>query len=220
MAVLIYVTFYTWWIWLTRRPTNPISLTVITVLVVGFLSLRLVQFRKNMVRLRMARDGEIAVGQFLERLYNLGAHVFHDIPGDKFNIDHLVVSPRGIYLIETKTYSKPERGKAEITSDGENLLANGMLIERNPFVQARALSKWAHDLIEESTGRSFTVRPVVLFPGWFVKGHNMPKDIWVLNPKAFPKYMQNERDQISMEDVYLISYNMKRYIRTSSARKT
>lgn len=218
MAGLIYVTVMLWWFWITKRPPNPISITVITILVVGFLSLRLVVMRKNLVRLRMARDGEIAVGQFLEGLYNVGAQVFHDIPGEKFNIDHLVISPRGIYLIETKTYSKPEKGKVEITSDGENLFANGNLIERNPFVQARALTKWVQDLIKESTGKSFTIRPVVLFPGWFVKNQNMPKDIWVLNPKAFPKFLQNERDQIPMEDVYLISYHLKRYIRTATSQ--
>jgi len=53
-------------------------------------------------RLRAGFDAALAVGQELDRLMREGAWVYHDVLGDNFNIDHVVVSPRGIFAIETK----------------------------------------------------------------------------------------------------------------------
>ena len=39
-----------------------------------------------------------------------GAYVFHDVPADNFNIDHVVVSGQGIFAVETKGFTKPKRG--------------------------------------------------------------------------------------------------------------
>src|ERR1700733_1000645 len=58
--------------------------------------------RHKIAQLRLGRDGERAVGQFLEGLRVSGARVFHDIPGDDFNIDHAVLTTHGFYAIETK----------------------------------------------------------------------------------------------------------------------
>lgn len=37
-------------------------------------------------------NGERAVGQYLELLREQGVKVFHDIPSDNFNLDHVLVS--------------------------------------------------------------------------------------------------------------------------------
>ncbi len=67
--------------------------------------------------------------------------------------------------VETKTWSKPRRGEARITFDGEVLLAAGMAPDRDPVIQARAQAAWLRAMLSESTGRTFEVMPVVLFPG-------------------------------------------------------
>lgn len=46
-----------------------------------------------------------AVVEFLYGLREQGYKVLHDIPADEFNLDHVVVAPYGVYLIETKTKS-------------------------------------------------------------------------------------------------------------------
>ena len=44
-----------------------------------------------------------------------------------------------------------------------------------------------------TTGKSFAVKPVVLYPGWFVEQRpGSKRDVWVLNEKAFPKFLANE----------------------------
>jgi hypothetical protein len=50
--------------------------------------------------------GERRVGKRLDRLAQDGVVVLHDRrrPGTRANIDHIVVSPRGVWVIDTKNY--------------------------------------------------------------------------------------------------------------------
>ncbi|MBN1547047.1 MAG: NERD domain-containing protein [Syntrophaceae bacterium] len=63
--------------------------------------------RKNY---RLGYEGEMATGQELNMLMLEGYHVFHDFPADRFNIDHIVVSPNGVIAIETKAKSGQHLG--------------------------------------------------------------------------------------------------------------
>lgn len=47
------------------------------------------------------------MGQELNQLLRDGYYVYHDIPADKFNIDHIVAGKKGVFAIETKARSKP-----------------------------------------------------------------------------------------------------------------
>jgi hypothetical protein len=85
------------------------------------------------------------VGQFLKDLRADGTRVFHDLVGDGLNIDHVVVSTHGIFVLETKSYRKPGRGDAVLQFDGERLLANGVEFARHPVRQVRALARWLAD---------------------------------------------------------------------------
>lgn len=100
-----------------------------------------------------------------------GAAVFHDLAGDKFNIDHVVIAPQGVFAVETKGYRKPNRdgGAADATViyDGEVLKLpewSGSGALRQAARQARWLSEW----LTGATGESVQVTPVLALPGWFV----------------------------------------------------
>jgi hypothetical protein len=56
-------------------------------------------------------EGERALGARLDELRSESIHVLHDrrIPGSQANIDHIVVAPSGVYVIDTKRY----QGKVE-----------------------------------------------------------------------------------------------------------
>lgn len=56
-------------------------------------------------------NGEKVLGSLLDPLRDEGMAVLHDrrIPGTKANIDHLVVAPRGVFVIDAKNY----RGRVE-----------------------------------------------------------------------------------------------------------
>ena len=51
-------------------------------------------------------EGEVATAALLDPLVPLGAVVLHDrrIPGSRANVDHIVVSPGGVFVVETKSY--------------------------------------------------------------------------------------------------------------------
>jgi hypothetical protein len=48
--------------------------------------------------LRLGFKGERAVGEELNQLLRQGFHVFHDLPFDSFNIDHVIVGPTALLL--------------------------------------------------------------------------------------------------------------------------
>ena len=69
-------------------------------------------------------------------------------------------------------------------------------------------------LILESTGREFPVRGVIVFSGWFIeRTPGGSRDICVLEPKALPAFLQNERAVMTAEHVNLANYHLSRYVR-------
>jgi len=80
--------------------------------------------------------------------------------------------------------------------------------------QVKASAKWLEELLRESTGRSFEVRPTIVFPEWFVERMQGAKDVWLLNPKALPVFIKNERTVLSDPDVHLVTFHLSRYIRS------
>ena len=165
---------------------------------------------------KLGRDGEKVVGQFLEELRAKGATVFHDIPANGFNVDHVVIAPKGIYVIETKTYRKRDGREPTVRYDGMKLTVDGKAPSRDPVKQVQAIAAWVRAFLAESTGKTFSVRPVVVFPGWYVEtvGSIAHDKVWVLNPKGLPSFIQNDKGDLPLEDVNLVSYHLSRYIRT------
>jgi hypothetical protein len=202
------------------RPSPPIpwGATAIAILVVCFSMIKIIRMRPKIRALRLGMDGEKVVGQFLEELRASGATVFHDICAKDFNVDHVVVSPKGIFVIETKTRSKPKGTRVTVRYDGEKLSVNGNVPSRDPIKQVLAISAWVQELVKKSTGKSFPVRPVVLFPGWYVETENASAHdkVWVLNPKCLLSFIQNEKVDLPPEDVNLITFHLSRYIRSES----
>jgi hypothetical protein len=112
------------------------------------------------------------------------------------------------------TISKPPKGKAVVEYDGEKVTVAGFTPDRDPVAQVKALADWLKELIEESTGKKFKVRPVILYPGWFIQKQPKGAEVWVLNPRALPAFLKNENTAMNVEDVHLVSYHLSRYVRT------
>jgi hypothetical protein len=81
--------------------------------------------------------------------------------------------------------------------------------------QARAQAKWLQDLILETSGKRVPVRPVVVFPGWFVvpTAEAKSSEVWVLNPKALPAFIEHSDTQLAEADVHLVASHLTRYVR-------
>lgn len=204
-----------WFRWFRPMAPNPWLYSALALAAVAFATYKIWKAFKRVKNLKLGRDGEKAVGQYFERLREGGAKVIHDFPGEKFNIDHVVVHQSGVYAIETKTYSKPDRGEAKILFDGQSVRIPGRKLERDPVRQARAQAKWLQEVILETSGKRVPVRPVVVFPGWFVvpTAEAKASDVWVLNPKALPAFIEHSEMQLAEADVHLVASHLSRYVR-------
>jgi hypothetical protein len=210
------VTMVKWVEHLREQPTSPWLWTFCLAGLIGFWVYRFVKALPEVRRLKQGEAGEKVVGEYLERLREQGYRVFHDVLSDGFNIDHVLIGPAGVFTIETKTWSKPAKGEAVIEFDGEAVSRKGQAPDRNPIIQARAQSGWLRGVLEECTGQKTSVLPVVLFPGWFIQRTGKPsKPIWVLEPKALPKWLANAEPKLTSAEIHKLSAGLTQFIRNS-----
>ena len=156
-------------------------------------------------RLALARNGEIAVGQALEKMQSRGYAAFHDIQADGFNIDHVLVGPTGIYSVETRTHARPDESKSVVNFDGSRVLVEGTQPHTDPVRKAKAQARWLRDKLRDSTGIQFPVQPVVLYPGWPVEQplDGPARDLWVLNEQYLPVFLDRERRVLTEDSMGL-----------------
>jgi hypothetical protein len=219
--LVVWLAGYEWWRYFKNPPPSPKSMTFLAIIISSFCIYKIWKIIKKVKKLRLGREGERAVGQYLECLREKGHRIFHDIIGDNFNLDHVIISKKGIFVVETKTYSKPEKGKATIIFNGDELTIDGFKGQNKQISQVKAAAKWLKNVLSETTGKEFCVQPVVLFPGWYVESTSKGKaaEVWVLNPKALPTYIENKPEILSQGDMMLASFHISRYIRSKEATR-
>ncbi|MGS2742429.1 nuclease-related domain-containing protein [Halomonas sp. LS-001] len=157
-----------------------------TLLVLVF-SLLLVRDYQRIRRLKLGLACELAVGQELENLIRPDAHpyyIFHDVPTDNFTIDHVVITPHGIFVVETRARTKA------IGSDGGELaqvfveperLRFPHWQERRPLYKTRQAAQWLTQWLEQGCGVSVPVRGILVLPGWDVDTSEAADDILVVS---------------------------------------
>lgn len=205
-----------WYRWAFKLPPHPWAMSIFSIVVCVIVAVKIRKEMRKVKKIKQGLQGEKEVGHNLEQLREMGARVFHDIPGPDFNLDHVVIHSSGIYVIETKTLSKPTRGETKLFYNGQSISIFGKELERDPIIQVKAASNWLYELLKNSTGKSFRTRPVVLFPGWYVEMSREAKgsDLWVLNPKALTAFIANQNTKLNTEEVNMASFHLERYIRS------
>jgi hypothetical protein len=217
VAVAFSMAGYEWVAWIFQIPRQPLTLTAFALAVTAYALLRRRRARQLMKSLEQGRDGERVVADALEALKSTGAVVLHDIVGEGFNVDHVVLGPKGFYAIETKTYTKPAGG--EISYDGKVLKIAGQEPLSDPIAEIATLAAWLRRTIKEMTGKSFRVGPVVVFPGWYVRnqGPAVAPEVWVLNPEQLPAIIDMQPVSLSEEELRSAVYFLTRFVKTSSS---
>ena len=66
----------------------------------------LIQKSLERKRLQSTYDADVEVGQALQNLAEKGYHVFHGLATDNFEADHVIVGPKGVFLVKTKAASQ------------------------------------------------------------------------------------------------------------------
>lgn len=113
----------------------------------------LLRSRQRVTAWRVGAEGEQATARALEGL-PAGWLVLHDrrIPGGHANIDHVVVGPPGVFVIETKRWS------GEVSIDGDTVRVDGR--RREVVAQVRREAEAVRQLLGNAN-RPITVRPVI-----------------------------------------------------------
>ena len=155
--------------------TNSLLLKIVAICLIFFEIYLLVRAKKILEDLNnhsLVYAGELAVGQSLSQLMLDGYHVFHDLPFQNYNIDHILVGKNGVFAIETKAKTKRRNNKGKklfnVDYDGDALFfENNPLFPHRKFLEQA--SNQANSLEKEltsSTGDKVKVIPVLVLPGW------------------------------------------------------
>ena len=128
---------------------------------------------KKAQNIRLGISGEQAVAEALSEAADSGFRSFHDLPAEEnWNIDHVAVGTRGVFLIETKARrrraSRNGQPVHEVAFDGE-FLQFPFGRDAKPIEQAKRNAKWLSNFLQKKTGNPVWVEPLVVLPGWFVQ---------------------------------------------------
>ena len=163
-------------------------------------------------RVRLGLLGEQAVAEQLQLLCAKSYQIFHDVPGGgKWNIDHVVVGPAGVFAIETKARTKRPGPNGEpdfkAVFDGRVIRFAGHA-DRKALEQARANAKWLSSMLSKATGEAVSVQAIVALPGWMVDIKTKDCDVKVLSGKQVPGLIVSGSARVSGKVIQQIAYQL------------
>jgi hypothetical protein len=190
---------------------TPVLFFVISAGSSAFFGVRLFRLLRSRANYRLGFEGERFVGEELSRLIVLGFEIYHDVPFDGFNIDHVLVGPRGVFIVETKTRRKPvnESGntKFQVQFDGKFLQwpwgADSYGIEQAKN-NAKTLAIW----LGSATGENVWATPILTLPGWMVDRQIPSDSIHVLNPKEIYQVCSSFPEKLTEPQIRRICHQL------------
>ena len=212
-AIIIIVVFWINSLLNSKSIWAALLSSTVYVIALIFLFRRSLKLLRVLQRNLLGLSGEEYVGQELNRLMLKGARVFHDFDYEyKYgNIDHLIVAPGRIIVVETKAYRKPQKHSgadsalANVEYDGSSLKFP-RFTSKQPVDQASSHAKHISSLVREQCDVDFPVTAVVCLPGWFVQPSpsQQPYSVKVINPKG--KGIEYFNPMVNSENPHPVSY--------------
>ncbi len=187
----------------------------IVLLVSFWVAPRVTRLLKDYQNLQLGFRGERLVGEQLNQLLARGFHVFHDVPFDGFNIDHVVVGAPGVFAIETKTRRKRRTAASAtrahvVNYDGSVLTWPSGMRNHLGLDQARRNARSLGAWLAQAAGESVACRAVLTFPGWWIeRSTRNPAAVAVIATRALVPYLTSIRTvSLSPAQVQRISYQL------------
>lgn len=146
-------------------PWPPLGLPLVGFLLVILallLALALSAGQAGLASFLKGARGEERVGRILGML-SADHHVFHGLPaargraGARGDLDHVVVGPTGVFVIETKRWAG-----AVTIADGR-ILVGGQEPSRPPVEQVQRAAEALRARLREACGDTVTVQPILCF---------------------------------------------------------
>jgi hypothetical protein len=177
-------------------PVVMLSGTIIPAIV---LAIQAFQSRADAINTRLGLRGEQAVAEALNEVGDAGYKAFHDLPaGADWNIDHVAVGTKGVFMVETK--ARRRRGswknqkEHEVRFDGK-LLIFPFGVNSKAVPQAERNARWLAEFLTKKTGEPVEVEALIVIPGWFVApvGTSAVK---AMNCSFMTKYLRGRSERV------------------------
>lgn len=152
-------------------------------------------------------EGEVKAGRELERLHREGFYVFHDWDSGRGNVDHFVIGPQGVFVVETKAFS------GEITCEDGRLLRNGRPVPgKDATKQAMAEAMAVRDLLKDSSGIEAFVQPILCFSDAQLSCYQPLNGVEMTNIGSLNRYVVTQRERYSAKEVRAIARLLEKKI--------
>ncbi len=156
------------------------------------------------LKLKFARDANIAIGHQLQQLSAGGTRVFHDVRTAVGVVDHVIVGRRGLHAVNvvarrTRKRRSQNRCNARIRENTIEWEDGGESESIVPLAAKTArLQKEFRDLL----GHKIRVRSVIAVPGWDI-GEQLDKQHLLVNERtiAMLSGWNDQSDHLMNEDV-------------------
>ncbi|MCX7648393.1 MAG: NERD domain-containing protein, partial [Elusimicrobiales bacterium] len=158
-------------------------------------------------------QGEKMVFYELLELVKDGYDLYPSFPCDKFDIDFILVSTKGLFVIEVKNPLKKSKDDKIVFSENKlRILYNdgksSVLNNRDPIKQVKNNAECFSFYLKNLIGKSIDVKSVILFPGFLVEEY-IKNDLIVLNPKRFVVFVKSLPDSLSKSEINEINVAIK-----------
>ncbi|MGB7631898.1 MAG: nuclease-related domain-containing protein [Candidatus Deferrimicrobium sp.] len=143
-----------------------------------------------------ARRGAVAeedAGNLLGEL-PAGYFVVHDFVSKRGNIDHIVVSTKGILTIETKSH------RGVVTCEGEMLKRDGKLFEKDFIRQAWAQAYFIRILLIRHGISAPEPQPVLLFANAYVQVRQPVRGVEIISRRYLPAYLEQLQNRMTAKE--------------------
>lgn len=143
-----------------------------------------------------ARRGAVAEEEIGNLLGELQADIFivNDFVSKRENIDHIVISSKGILTIETKSH------KGVVSCDGEMLKRDGRPFEKDFIKQAWRQTFFIRDLLASQNLSAPKPQPIILFTNADVQVRKPVRGVEIVSRRYFPIYLNRLHNCMSTAD--------------------
>jgi Nuclease-related domain len=151
-------------------------------------------YSKRAVDARRGAVAEKVVDNLLGEL-PAGFYVVHDFVSERGNIDHVVISTKGILTIETKSH------RGVVSCEGEMLKRDGQFFEKDFIKQAWGQAFFISDLL---TGHGISVpkpQPVLLFANADVQVRKQVRGVEIISRRYLPLYLKRLQNRLGANEV-------------------
>ena len=137
---------------------------------------------------------------------------FDDLQVRNANIDHVLVGPGGVFAIETKTYSIFGNGAVGVEESGILRLSNKPVF-KDPLGQAAASARSVSEILQERMRQPFRVTPVLVFPGWKLRGAKKDTGVIVATDATLCDFFESQQRILSDDQITAICSHLDQVAR-------